>query len=136
MNDLCTNFERNKILKKINKPTVIMIGFFILFFILIGYLIYYGNQYTEHRYTLSEIDDGVYAVYYNTYSRVPAQNYEVITVCCEGNIYTFKGDVYISFTDTDPYIKVKSFNIVNSDEIYVYIPKNTLSYEEGINIGR
>lgn len=115
---------------------MIIIGIFVLFFAVIGCLINYGNQYTEYRYLLSEMSDGVYAIYYNTHSRVPAENYEVVTICCESNVYTFKGDINISFTDEEPYLYAKKFNLVNSDEIHIYIPQDTLVYEESVNIGR
>lgn len=106
------------------------------FIVLIWCLFRYGDQYTEHMYSLSELNDGVYAIYYNTHSRVPAYNYEVITVCIEGNVYTFKGDVRITFTDDEPYADVKDYNTVYGDKIHVYVPKGTVIYEESVNIGK
>ena len=123
-------------MKKIDKPTTVIIGIIALFLVFIGGVIHYGNQYTEHKYSLSEMNDGVYAIYYNVHSRVPSDNYEVVTLCCEGNVYTFKGNVYISFTNGEPFTKVKNYNIVNADEIYVYVPQGTINYAESVNIGR
>ncbi len=123
-------------MKKFDKPTVVIIGIIVAFLLFIGSMIHYGNQYTEHKYSLTEMNDGVYAIYYNTHSRVPADNYEVVTLCCEGNIYTFKGSVYISFTDGEPYAKVMNYNMVNGDKIYVYVPQGTVNYQESVNIGR
>ena len=123
-------------MKKIDKPTVITIGIISAFILSIICMIRYGNQSTENTFQLSEVNDGVYAIYYNTHSRVPAQNYEVITVCCNGNIYTFKGSVQISYVDTEPYATVKQYNLVNSDEVHIYVPKGTVLYEESINISR
>ena len=123
-------------MKKIDKPTMIMIGICILFFAIIGIAICHGNRYTEHRYSLSEINDDVYAIYYNTHSNVPAENYEVIVLCCEGNVYTFSGNVYISFTEGEPYAHVKNYNMVNSDEVYVYVPQGTIIYKESVNVSR
>lgn len=117
-----------------DKPTTIIIKVIILVLAFVGWIIYYGNQYTEHEYMLSEVNDGVYAIYYNTSSRIPSQNYEVVTLCCEGNVYTFKGDVYISYIKGNPYAKVKSYNTVNNDEIHVYVPQGTVSYQESVNI--
>lgn len=122
--------------KKIDKSTVIIIGIISAFVLFIICMIHYGNRSTENTFQLSEVNDGVYAIYYNTHSRVPAQNYEVITVCCNGNIYTFKGSVQISYVDTEPYATVKQYNLVNSDDVHIYVPKGTVSYEEGVNIGR
>ena len=122
--------------KKVDKPTVIIVGIISVFILFIVYMIHYGNRSTENTYQLSEVNNGVYAIYYNTHSRVPAQNYEVIMVCCNGNIYTFKGSVQISYVDIEPYATVKQYNLVNSDEVHIYIPKGTVAYEESVNIGR
>lgn len=122
--------------KKIDKSTVIIIGIISAFVLFIICMIHYGNRSTENTLQLSEVNDGVYAIYYSTHSRVPAQNYEVITVCCNGNIYTFKGSVQISYVDTEPYATVKQYNLVNSDEVHIYVPKGTVAYEESVNIGR
>ena len=115
--------------KKIDKSTVIIIGIISVFVLFIICMIHYGNRSTENTLQLSEVNDGVYAIYYSTHSRVPAQNYEVITVCCNGNIYTFKGSVQISYVDTEPYATVKQYNLVNSDEVHIYVPKGTVAYE-------
>lgn len=98
--------------------------------------IHYGSQYTEYEYKLYEMSDGVYAIYYTTHSRVPAHNYEVVTVCCNGNVRTFQGNVCISFTNDEPYVKVRDYNIVNADDIYVYVPQGTVAYQQSVNIGK
>lgn len=121
-------------MKKIDKSTVIIIGMFVLFIAFIVGSINYANQYTENKYSLEEINEGVYAIYYTTHSNVPANNYDVITLCCNGNVYTFNGDVYISYTDNKPYANVKNYNMVNGDKIYVYVPKGTVVYEESVNV--
>jgi hypothetical protein len=104
--------------------------------VIIGSLINHGNKYTEYQSPLYEMSDGVYAIYYTTHSSVPAYNYEVVTVCCNGNICTFKGNVNISFTNDEPYIKVKQYNIVNADEVYVYVPQGTVSYQPSVNVNQ
>ena len=118
------------------KFIIIVIGIVVLFVAAIGGLIHYGNQYTEHEYQLCEMEDGIYAIYYTTHSTVPAENYEVITLCCNGNVYTFKGNVNISFTDDNPYAKVRIYNTVNSDDIYVYVPQKTVYYQSSVYVGR
>lgn len=123
-------------MKKNDSVTVIFIGMIIAFVLFVVGMIHYGNQYTESTYQLSEVNNGVYVIYYNTHSRVPAYNYEVVTVCCNDNIQTFNGCVQISYVDTKPYIKVKQYNRVNSDEVHIYVPKGTVAYEESVNIGR
>lgn len=123
-------------MKKLNKLTIVIIGIITALLLFIVCMIHYGNQSTENTYQLSEINEGAYVIYYNTHSRVPAQNYEVAIVCCNGNIYTFKGDVQISYVGTDPYATVKQYNLVNSDEVHIYVPKGTVAYEESVNIGK
>ena len=104
--------------------------------VLIGSLINHGNKYTEYQSPLYEMNDGVYAIYYTTHSSVPAYNYEVVTVCCNGNIRTYQGNVYISFTNDKPYVKVKDCNIVNADDIYVYVPQGSVVYQPSVNVGK
>lgn len=118
------------------KWIVVWISVIVLFVAVIGGLIHYGNQYTEHEYQLDEMNDGVYAIYYTTHSRAPAYNYEVVTLCCNGNVCTFKGNVNISFTDDESYAKVKNYNTVNNDDIYVYVPQGTVSYQPSVDIGK
>ena len=123
-------------MKKISMGDISITTLIIAFFTFIICLIFICSKTTEYRYDLQEVDSGVYAIYYNTYSRVPAQNYEVITVCSNNSIYTFKGNIQISYVDTKPYATVKQCNLANSDEVYIYVPKGTVAYEESVNIGR
>lgn len=103
---------------------------------LIGLYVKHVNAYTENTYLLSEIEDGTYAIYYTTHSRVPAENYEVITLCYGNSIYTLNGDVSITYTDDEPYVYIKNTNIVHGDDIHVYVPKGSVRYEESVNIGK
>ena len=123
-------------MKKISMWDISITTLIIAFFTFIICLIFICSKTTEYRYDLQEVDSGVYAIYYNTYSRVPAQNYEVITVCSNNSIYTFKGNIQISYVDTKPYAIVKQCNLMNSDEVHIYVPKGTVAYEESVNIGR
>lgn len=126
----------DKSVKKDIKYGIICIGIIALIVAAIAGMIHYGNQYTEHEYQLYEMSNGVYAIYYTTHSRAPAYNYEVVTLCCNGNVYTFKGDVNISFTDGEPYAKVRNYNTVNSDDIYVYVPQGTVVYQPSVDVGK
>ena len=123
-------------MKKISMGDISITTLIIAFFTFIICLIFICSKTTEYRYDLQEVDNGVYAIYYNTYSRVPAQNYEVITVCSNNSIYTFKGNIQISYVDTKPCAIVKQCNLMNSDEVHIYVPKGTVAYEESVNIGR
>lgn len=126
----------DKTVKKDIKYGVIFIGIIVLIVAAIVGMIHYSNQYTEYEYQLYEMNDGVYAIYHTTHSRAPAYNYEVVTVCCNGNVCTFKGNVNISFIDSEPYIKVKDSNTVNADEMWVYIPQGTVVYQPSLDIGK
>jgi hypothetical protein len=120
--------------KENKQGIIITASILLLLCVIVVGLIFYTNQYTEYEYQLYEMSEGVYVIYYNTYSSIPAYNYEVVTVCSGSGVHTFKGDVTISFTDDEPYVKVRTYDVVNSDEIYVYVPKGTISYQPGVNI--
>ncbi len=98
-------------------------------------LVIYGNQSTEHEYQLTEIKDGIYGTYSTVVSSIPAQNYDIITLCCNGSIRTFKGTVHISYTDGEAYVKHKNSNTVNADELWVYVPFGTIEYQGTTGIG-
>lgn len=98
-------------------------------------LVVYGNKYTEHEFKLYELQDGVYGVYGTIVSNVPADNYDFITLCCDGQIRTFKGGVVISYTDTVPYAYYRDTNTVNADIVYVYVPFGSIVYQGTTGIG-
>lgn len=101
---------------------------------LISYIITSGNQYTNREFSLSEIEDNVYAIYYQTFSSIPAYNYEVITFCSDNMVYTFKGDVDIIYTEKTPYILIKDYERINDDKITIYLPKNGIRFEKNVDI--
>ena len=123
-----------------DRAVSIALGIGIVIFVsLIGLCIglaVYANQYTEYEYKLTEIQDGVYGTYSTVVSDIPAQNYDVITLCCNGSIRTFKGTIHISYTDGDAYVKYKQSNTVNADELWVYIPFGTIEYQGTTGLGR
>ena len=92
------------------------------------------TEYVETKYNLSELNDGVYAIYYTTHSTVPAHNYTVITLNCNGNIYTFRGHVQITYTDDDPYVIYQKRNIVNADRMYVYVPSGSVEFQGSVMV--
>lgn len=93
-------------------------------------------EYTSTTYQLNELNDGVYAIYYTTHSNVPAENYEVVTLNCNGNVYTFKGHVWISYLidNVNPYVIYEDCDIIYADKISVYVPEGTVEYQGGIRI--
>ena len=92
------------------------------------------TEYVETKYNLFELNDGVYAIYYTTHSTVPAHNCKVITLNCNGNIYTFRGDVQITYTDDDPYVIYQKRNIVNADRMYVYVPSGSVEFQGSVMV--
>lgn len=68
-------------------------------------------------------------------SSIPAQNYEIITLCCDGSIRTFKGTIHISYTDGRAYVRYKNSNLTNADVLYVYVPFGTIEYQGATGIG-
>lgn len=118
-----------------SKFVIIVIAIFLIPIGAIAGMISYTSQYTEYEYRLSEISDGVYGTYNNVVSNVPADNYDVITLCCDGKIRTFKGSVHIAYTNSDPYVVHKDVNCVNADVLYVYVPFDTIVYQGTTGIG-
>lgn len=87
-------------------------------------------KFKEYNLSLSEISENIYASYYQVHSAAPAHNYEVITICSNGNVQTFSGDVNIVFTDGVPHAEVKDYyKRHHGTEITVYIPQNSVKYE-------
>lgn len=122
--------------EKISNKCLKCAGIFMLLtsIVIIIIFICQGTQYKESKYTLSEISDGVYALYHKTYSSIPAENYEVVTLCCNGNIYTFTGDISISYTNDKPYVIVQDRIFTHTDDIFVYVPQNTVVYEQSVGL--
>lgn len=118
-----------------NKITVVIIAISLIVIGLIVSLIVHIHQYTEHEYTLCEIQDGVYGIYGTVVSTVPSHNYNTITLCCDGNIRTFKGTVHISYTNGDAYVRYRDSNMTNADELWVYVPVGTIDYYGATGIG-
>ena len=110
---------------------LIVIGIVVAIFVL---MFCYSNRCTKNTYSLMALEQDVYAIYYQTHSRVPAENYDVVTLCCDGNVQTFEGDVFISYTNENPSVVVENYNIVHGDKIYVYVPQGTVNYSPGVNI--
>ncbi len=92
------------------------------------------SEYHESRYDLEEIRSGTYARYYQTVSTVPAHNYDVVEICVDDNIRTYKGYVSITYTSKYPYAVVMQNSLVNDDEVYLYVPKGTVEYGESVGV--
>lgn len=122
-----------KIIKKY-KPEILIILFIFCVISAFAFSAKKESKYTESRYDLEEIESGIYARYYQTVSAIPAQNYDVMEVCINSRIYTYKGTVNISYTSGKPYVVVMQNNLVNDDKVYLYVPKGMVDYRESVGI--
>ena len=107
----------------------------VCFVFIIGKLAMYMKEYNESEYRLEEVEDGIYLITYRVSSNVPAHNYDVATICVNGNLLEYKGDLRIVYTEYDPYCVIGSYvNLNYSDEITVYIPKGSVKFQENVGI--
>lgn len=97
---------------------------------------YLGKQseYHESKYELEEIENCIYARTYHTVSTVPAHNYDVIELCINGKVLTYKGSVDITYTNEKPYTVIMQNNLINDDKVFVYVPKDTVDYRESVGV--
>lgn len=123
-------------MKNIKKYVARIVVVLIVAFMVLLVVFWFKKQaeHTESRYDLEEIESGVYARYYQTVSSIPAYNYDVAEIFVKGNIYTFKGTVYISYTSENSYAVVMQNNLVNDDKVYLYVPKGTVDFRESVGI--
>lgn len=92
------------------------------------------EKHNEYQYSLIELNDGVYAVCTNVVSNVPANNYEMITICCNGQIRTYKGYASITYTDKEPYAIVRDYyNLVNGEEVFIYVPYGSVEFNSSVS---
>ena len=99
-------------------------------------LIIHGEQYTVTEYELSELDDGIYGIYAVVSSTIPAHNYEIITLCYNGQIHTFKGYVNIHYSEKIHKLIYKNKNAINSDTMDVYVPRGSIEISSNVGLGR
>lgn len=101
-----------------------------------GYkLVSYGQYTEEHSYELQEIKDGTYAIYHSVLSNVPSHNYDVITICYNGQIHIFQGTVNIQQTNGKPYVEIIAKpHLNNADKITVFIPKGTVEFANNVEL--
>lgn len=122
-----------KLARKIIMYTLSISIAFIVIYSVVDYL---GKQseYHESKYELEEIESDIYARTYHTVSTVPAHNYDVIEICINGKVYTYKGSVDITYTNEKPYVVIMQNNLVNDDKVFVYVPKGTVDYRESVGV--
>lgn len=95
------------------------------------------NETKKYECEIEEIQDGIYARYQSTVSRAPAYNYEIITVCVNGQLITYKGSVEFVFTENENRIEAtEKLNMVHSDKVIVYTPKDSVKYLGTVGIDK
>lgn len=97
----------------------------------------WANETEKYEREIEEIQNGIYVIYQSTVSRAPAHNYEIIKVCVNGQLITYKGSVEFVFTENENRIKVaEKPNIARCDEVTVYTSKDSVEYLGAVSIGK
>lgn len=93
------------------------------------------TTYSEtHEYNLTDLGDGIYGYYNAVTSSIPAENYEMIVVCLNGQIYTLKGDVNIHYTDNEHRLVWTSTNMVYGDTFDIYVPLGSIELRPNLTL--
>lgn len=114
-----------------NHPAVFALkyGCFMVFICVIcAALMLRCEKYTEEQYALAEIESGVYAIKSQGVSTSSLCTYDMVELCIDGSLQTFRGAVAISYIEDGPYAVVETNGFKNRDEVHVYIPKGTLKW--------
>lgn len=106
---------------------VIFAIFFIGYFVwAIGDGIYRHYNPIEWTATIEELEPGIYGYTSTMVSNIPAENYEMLTVLCDGTYVNIKGHVKIVYDSNAPYIEYKSTNTVNADSVIIHVQKGQI----------
>lgn len=101
----------------------LVIGYFVW---VIGESIYRHYNPIEWTATIEELESGIYGYTSTMVSNVPAENYEMLTVLCNGTYMNIKGHVKIVHDSNAPYIEYKSTNTVNADSVIIHVQKGQI----------
>lgn len=97
----------------------------------------WANETKKYECEIEEIQNGIYVRYQSTVSRAPAHNYEIITVCVDGQLITYKGSVEFIFTENENKIEVtEKPNMARNDKVIVYTSKDSVEYLGTVGIDR
>lgn len=106
---------------------VIFATFFIGYFVwAIGDGTYRHYNPIEWTATIEELEPGIYGYTSTMVSNIPAENYEMLTVLCDGTYVNIKGHVKIVYDSNAPYIEYKSTNTVNADSVIIHVQKGQI----------
>ena len=105
----------------------VLITFIVGYFVwTIGEGIYRHYNPIEWTATVEELEPGIYGYTSTTVSNIPAENYEMLTVLCNGTYMNIKGHVQIVYDSNTPYIEYKSTNIVNENSVIIHAQKGQI----------
>lgn len=106
---------------------VIFATFFIGYFVwAIGDGTYRHYNPIEWTATIEELEPGIYGYTSTMVSNIPAENYEMLTVLCDGTYVNIKGHVKIVYDSNAPYIEYKSTNTVDADSVIIHVQKGQI----------
>lgn len=101
----------------------LFVGYFVW---AIGDGIYRHYNPIEWTATIEELESGIYGYTSTMVSNIPAENYEMLTVLCNGTYMNIKGHVKIVYDSNTPYIEYKSTNTVNTDSVIIHVQKGQI----------
>lgn len=101
----------------------LVVGYFVW---AIGDGIYRHYNPIEWTATIEELEPGIYGYTSTMVSNIPAENYEMLTVLCNGIYMNIKGRVKIVYDSNAPYIEYKSTNTVNTDSVIIHVQKGQI----------
>lgn len=122
------NNEKLTLGEKILFLTVgVLVTFIVGYFVwAIGEGIYRQYNPIEWTATVEELEPGIYGYTSTTVSNIPAENYEMLTVLCNGTYMNIKGHIRIVYDSNTPYIEYKSTSIVNADSVIIHVQKGQI----------
>ena len=101
----------------------LIVGYFVW---AIGDGIYRHYNPIEWTAAIEELEPGIYGYTSTMVSNVPAENYEMLTVLCNGTYMNIKGHIEIVYDSNAPYTEYKSTNTVNADSVIVHVQKGQI----------
>ena len=111
-------------------PIIVIVVALILF-------LNWANKTEKYECEIEEIQSGIYVRYQSTASCTPAYNYEIITVCINGQLITYNGSVEFIFVENENKIEVtEKPNMVHGDKVIVYTSKDNVEYLGTVGIGK
>lgn len=113
--------------------------FAILMMIGLVWSIWYLEQDAEPvEFNLAQLHEDIYAYRQTMVSAIPAENYDMLTVCKEGgSIVTVNGQVQVVFNDEiKPYAVYVDSNAVNNDKLTIYVPSGSVEILVTQSVGR